>query len=183
MLKNINSKLIVVITLGIINWLTLAGCATSAPKAKFTQPLPPSAKICNNDETKVKVDAASGVSLIDWEKQRLAQRIQEKITSKKSRDYASQGAAESKKEYEVCVEITRYDKGNAFARAMLAGLGQIHINGNVKLYVLPNREQVSEFTIKKTFAWGGLYGGVTSMEDVESGFADGIADALTVPEK
>jgi hypothetical protein len=33
----------------------------------------------------------------------------------------------------VNVEVTNYDEGNAFLRFMLAGLGQIHIDGQVTL--------------------------------------------------
>ena len=35
------------------------------------------------------------------------------------------------------------------------------------------------FTIKKSFAWGGIYGGAVSMEDIERTFADGVAAAVT----
>jgi hypothetical protein len=75
--------------------------------------------------------------------------------------------------------LTRYDKGNAFARAMLAGLGEIHIDGEVTLIELPERNQVGKFSISKTFAWGGIYGGTTSMDDIEQTFADGVAAAVT----
>ncbi len=54
---------------------------------------------------------------------------------------------------EVELLLTRYDKGNAFARAMLAGLGQIHIDGKVKLLEMP--------------------------EDIEMTLVDGVASALT----
>ena len=84
-----------------------------------------------------------------------------------------------KREFEIPVLVTRYDKGNAFARFMLAGLGQIHIDGKVSVLLLPDRKKVAEFDIDKTFAWGGIYGGVTSIEDVEQGFAEGVAKAVT----
>jgi hypothetical protein len=62
---------------------------------------------------------------------------------------------------------------------MLAGLGQIHVDATIRLLELPDNKKVGEFTVNKTFAWGGLYGGATSIEDVEKGFADGVAAALT----
>ena len=62
---------------------------------------------------------------------------------------------------------------------MLIGLGQIHVDATVRLLELPAKKKVGEFSINKTFAWGGLYGGMTNMEDVERGFADGVAAALT----
>ncbi len=62
---------------------------------------------------------------------------------------------------------------------MLAGLGQIHIDGEVKLVELPDRKQVGVFSVSKTFAWGGIYGGSTGIEEIEQTFADGVAAALT----
>jgi len=79
----------------------------------------------------------------------------------------------------VDVTITRYEKGSAFARAMLAGLGQIHMDGNVTLYSMPAHTVVEDFSVQKTFAWGGIYGGTTTIEDIEQSFAEGIANALT----
>ena len=77
------------------------------------------------------------------------------------------------------VVLKRYEKGNAFARAMLAGLGQIHIEGTVKVINCENENKICEFELDKTFAWGGIYGASTSMEDIERTFADGIAETVT----
>src|SRR5262249_45206548 len=87
------------------------------------------------------------------------------------------------KNYAIEVTLTKYEKGSAFARAMLAGLGQIHINGVVKVYTLPEHQKAGEFLINKTFAWGGIYGASTTIEDAEMGFADGIANTLTGQEE
>ena len=42
-----------------------------------------------------------------------------------------------------------------------------------------SEEKLSVFDIKKTFAWGGLYGGTTRIEDIEPALAEGIASAVT----
>jgi hypothetical protein len=55
--------------------------------------------------------------------------------------------------------------GNAYARSMLAGLAQIHIDVRVALIALPERQSLSEFDVSKTIAWGGIYGGATSIDD------------------
>jgi uncharacterized protein DUF4410 len=83
----------------------------------------------------------------------------------------------------VDLHLSRYDKGNAFARAMLVGLGQIHIDGKVDIYQMPDHTLVGEFDLKKTFAWGGIYGAATSMEDIEDTFADGVAATCTGQEE
>jgi hypothetical protein len=58
----------------------------------------------------------------------------------------------------------------------LAGLGQMHIAGNVSVY--EGNARTAQFQIKKTFAWGGAYGGTTRIDDVEKGFAQGVANAV-----
>ena len=153
----------------------LAGCAGTPPKAEFVQKPKESFKVTSGDKTVVNLTPASGVEMAKYEKDRLSQVIEGEIDKMKS---LNAGAA-SERDYDVEVLITRYEKGNAFARAMLMGLGQIHIDGDVTVYALPDKTKVSEFTVKKTFAWGGIYGGTTRIEDVEPAFADGIAMALT----
>ncbi len=106
---------------------------------------------------------------------RLAGKIENKIEARKAKNIQD-GAAKS---YEISLTITRYEKGNAFARAMLAGLGQIHINGQVIVFEIPGRAIAGQFSLNKTFAWGGLYGGSTTIEDIETTFADGVAAVVT----
>lgn len=79
---------------------------------------------------------------------------------------------------QVSIAFTRYDKGNTFARAMLAGLGQIHIDADVTLADPVAQSVIGKYEVKKTFAWGGLYGGMTGIEDVENGFAEAVAKVL-----
>jgi len=155
--------------------LLAAGCATTPPEATFQKPVVEGRRVDASDTTSVKVEAGSGVAIQDYEKQRLAANIQNKINLRKAK-YT--GSADPR-QYEVQVLVTRYEKGNAFARAMLAGLGQIHVDTHVTVLALPDREKVAEFDVNKTFAWGGIYGGTTSVEDVEHGLADGIAQAVT----
>jgi len=155
--------------------LVLTGCATSAPQAVFTQEIDSSSKVHANDQAKVKVDAALDVTLLNYEKERLVESIQSKLDSKKTWNAATGRG----KQYEVLVTITRYEKGSPVARMVSAGLGQIHINGAVQIFALPLREKTGEFTLNKTFAWGGIYGASTTIEDAEQGFAEGVADALT----
>jgi len=79
---------------------------------------------------------------------------------------------------DVTVQLTRYDKGNAFARFMLAGLGQIHIDGTVTLRDRTKDAVLGNYEVTKTFAWGGVYGVSTTIEDVEEGFAEGVATVV-----
>ncbi len=153
----------------------LSGCAGSPPKAKFVQAPAKSTAVDANDTANIAVKASAGVDMLEYEISRLTQVIAQKLNEKKLMNSASN----DEHAYDVEVTITRYKKGNAFARAMLAGLGQIHIDARVRLLESGTQEQLSAFDIKKTFAWGGIYGGTTRIDDVEPAFAEGIAAALT----
>jgi hypothetical protein len=163
------------IPIGVLAGLILAGCATTAPTAKFAERISPESTIRAGDTAKAVVDAAQGVQISDSEKARLTNVIERKIAAKENLNIAS-GPARA---YEVDVRLIRYEKGSAFARALSAGLGQIHIAGEAKVYFLPARIKIGEFSVEKTFAWGGIYGATTSMETVEQSFAEGIAAAVT----
>ena len=150
----------------------LGGCASTAPKPKFTQAMSPEAKVIARDTVNAKVSAAPGVTLLDSERERIAQQIVSQVRT------AAGAGARNHRDYEIAVTLTRYDKGSAFGRMMLAGLGQIHIDGQVSVYQLPGRAKVAEFTASKTFAWGGAYGGSVTIESIEQTFAQIIASAV-----
>lgn len=154
--------------------VTLSGCASHSPSADFTLSPPQQQRVDANDVVDVKLNAASQVEMTDPDRQRLSNLISKQIDSKK-RENAQAGEP---KQYEFDVSITQYEKGNAFARLMLAGLGQIHIDGHVIVWSLPNREKYAEFQVEKTFAWGGLVGASTNIEQVEPAFAESIANAV-----
>jgi hypothetical protein len=168
-------KIAILITVTAVVGLSATGCATSPPQATFAHEPSKQHLITPSDSVTVAVDARAGVTVADYEKQRLSQVIKQKIDA----SIVASDVAGVKRDYEVSVVLTQYEKGNAFARAMLAGIGQIHIDAHVTLITLPERKSVSEFDVAKTFAWGGIYGGTTRIEDVEPAFAEGIAEALT----
>ena len=76
------------------------------------------------------------------------------------------------------VEVTNYDEGSAFLRFLLAGLGQIHIDGILTLQDRDRSEVLAKYEVNKTFAWGGLYGMGTHIEQVEEGFAAAVAEII-----
>lgn len=151
-----------------------AGCAGTAPRPEFARS-PTVTRLAAADAVQVNVTAANDVQVLPEEETRLAQKIKLRIDNRKLA-HQLPGDARS---FELNLQLSRYQKGNAFARAMLAGLGQIHIAGKVRLYQMPSHELVAEFDLAKTFAWGGIYGASTSIDDIENTFADGVAAALT----
>ena len=169
------TKKIVFLVICSLSMIYISGCASTVPTANFSRQIAPDSLIASTDDAKVKIKVGFDVEIMDGEKTRLAEAIEQRITALKVKNSRNG----EKRLYEVELLLTRYDAGNAFARLMLAGLGQIHIDGEVKLIELPERKIAGEFSIKKTFAWGGLYGGSVNIEDIENTFADGVAQSIT----
>lgn len=159
----------------LLSVLLLAGCAGTAPKATFTAPPVKDTKVRTGDTVNVSVVSDNGVEMLDTERKHLGDVISQKVGQFK----ALNPAAGTPGAYDLEVTVSRFDKGNALARAMLAGLGQIHIDARVRLLETEGKAPISAFEVKKTFAWGGVYGAATGIEDVEPAFAEGIASALT----
>src|SRR5260370_12382171 len=71
--------------------------------------------------------------------------------------------------------FTRYDAGNAVARAFLAGLGQIRIDADV-LLIDAGGQTIGRYQVSKQFAFGGVIGATTRIEDVEAGFEKSVVE-------
>jgi hypothetical protein len=155
--------------------LTFTGCATSGGKPTYTRTLSPEAQIVSGDKVTVEVAAGPQVAIANYEKQRFGEKIEAAI-----RGRAPQGSRGGRA-YRVVVTLVKYEKGSAIARAMLAGLGQMHIEAKVNVYAMPGRKLMAEFTMDKTFSWGGLYGATTNIETVEEEFGKSLADAVCPP--
>jgi hypothetical protein len=135
----------------------LDGCASTAPKASYSHDLVSHYRIDADDVPHVQVDSKPGVEIADVDKQRISAVIVSKLDVRCANNPPNNDA----KDCLVAVTITRYQKGNAFARAMVAGLGQIHIDADVKITASATNEKIADFTVAKTFAWGGIYGAAT----------------------
>lgn len=156
---------------------SLTNCATAGGKPTFSQELPAESRIASGDSVKTSVTANAGVVITSLEQQRLSDHVTTQVQG-----LAGSGSR-GQRSYRLAVQVTKYDKGNAIARAMLAGLGQMHLDGQITVYELPSQKPLSTFTISKTFAWGGIYGATTTMETVEEEFAKAVAKAIVVPAK
>jgi hypothetical protein len=132
-------------------------------------------RIAASDTVDVVITTADKINVLPVERDRVAQKIKAKIDERKVKN----AAAPSPRTMQVVLNISRYEKGNAFARAMLAGLGQIHLEGTISVYQMPDHVLLEDFDMQKTFAWGGIYGAATSIEQIEDTFTDGVAATVT----
>lgn len=76
------------------------------------------------------------------------------------------------------VRFTIYDEGSRFARFMLAGLGSMQIHADVEIKDAMSGNILSGGEAGKTFAWGGVYGAVTGIEDLETDFAKEVVNGF-----
>ncbi len=151
----------------------LAGCAgtISQPTALVALSAEQQASIHIGNIT---ADADKGVDMTTADYQTIIEHVRNYVQEGSPGvivDPATDGAVAMK------IHFTRFDKGSAFARAMLIGLGQIHIDAIVTL-VKADGTSVGEYKVRKTFALGGIVGAVTRIEDVEIGFSKSVAEVV-----
>jgi hypothetical protein len=161
--------------LAIAQGVLTGGCAESVPKPHQDRSVVDAYHLDADDQAKLLVDTAPGVVATNMEKDHFTRVLSEKLDARRMHNPADGNA----RQCDVHVTVTRFDKGNKFARAMLAGLGQIHLDASVLVTPAGGGDPLDKFTISKTFAWGGIYGASEGIEDIEPSFADGIAAALT----
>jgi len=158
--------------------LVLAGCATATTAPAIVQPLAIDTTSAVHIAD-VKLDTVSGI----WIKEKQRVEIRNKIEAELQKHALSAapvaaGAPATPQTYRLKVLLTRFDEGNAMARLALIGLGQIHIEGTVTLTDAMGN-QAGQYVIKKTFAGGGVVGGITTTANVEDGFAKSVVAGLT----
>ncbi len=152
-----------------------SGCATNVPKAEMSKDVVSAYKIDADDQPTIKVSTAEGVSATEDEIAHFRNLVADKLNARRTSNVANGDS----KNCEVDITVTRFEKGSKFARAMLAGLGQIHLDANIVVVPTGGGDKLDAFKMSKTFAWGGIYGASENIEDIELPFADGIAAALT----
>ena len=156
-------------TLALSSILVTAGCATATTKP-ITLEQPAVAAATPIHISDVIIEAKDGIWMSDNDHDYLRQKILAHL------DVQARGSdhAAPTTDYAMHVQLTRFDKGNAFARLALIGLGQIHIEATITL-VDAQGAQHGQYKVVKTYAMGGLAGGLTSASDVEEGFAKSVA--------
>jgi hypothetical protein len=155
----------------------VSACATSIAPPTVVQGLSNEQK-ASLRLTDVSAEAASGVAMTPENLARVTARVKAEIQDRLPGAFLVVNPAAPGQAMRIKLLFTRYDEGNAFARFMLAGLGQIHLDADVTLIDSVSGAVVARYQIAKTFAFGGVYGGTTNMGDVEKGFAKSVADAI-----
>jgi hypothetical protein len=158
----------------------LTACGPGSPGSmKALMAPPPDSTLDRYTVLNIDVTESGGVTLLPMDRQRLLERIVRRLQTKAPTRFAEINPSSSNgSSLHAIVQLVRYDEGNAFARFMLAGLGQIHIDANVFLEDPSNHAELRKYAVTKTFAWGGIYGLGTRITDVEEGFTEAVVSAI-----
>jgi hypothetical protein len=151
----------------------LAGCAGSVSAPTPVQSLSAEQK-ASLHLSDFSADAASGVEMGDTDFDNVCQKVRAYVQQEAPSVLAAPAGGPA---YKMKIHFTRFDRGNAFARFMLIGLGQIRIEGTVDL-VDASGANVAEYKVAKDFAIGGVVGATTTVNDVEDGFAKSVAEIV-----
>lgn len=152
----------------------LTGCGTTALVHKPAE----STSVFDPYQTlAIKSSAAQGVVVSDSAQDRVKDLVKENITNKYcSNRFQSISTKEAgQDDLVLLINYTAYDEGNAFARAMLAGLGGMKIHSEVIVKTGSSDNVISQAEVGKTFHWGGILGAATGITDIEKWFAEEIA--------
>lgn len=156
------------------------GCATSRGSYQLTSAPAGEAKLSRYSDLCVEVTCSQGLGLAPSDLDRMRQLIVNNVPTECSGKYKCIDPPVTGSNVILAkVNVTTYDEGNAFARWMLAGLGQMHIDAEVTLNDHATGEELLRSEVKKTFAWGGMYGATTRITDVEDGFAKAVAASFS----
>jgi Domain of unknown function (DUF4410) len=155
----------------------LSACASSVSNPVAVQELSPSHKLAAK-VIDVSGEAQNGVEMAPREIERVVARVKTELAGLSSQGIVVAGSPEQLPTTKVKIIFTEYDKGSAVARFLVAGLGQIHIDADVVFIDGATGTQLGRYQVSKQFAFGGIYGGSTSIEDVEVGFAKSVAEIL-----
>lgn len=162
--------------------LLVSACATD-PSAPASVQAIPDAQKSTIHIADVSAEAKPGVFVASYELERISGMVKAELQKEVPAVVVDANAPADAPPAKLKLVITQYDEGSAFARFMLAGLGQIKLDADVLVIDGASGQVIGQYQVSKQFAFGGLYGGSTQMKDVEEGFAKSVAQIFLEQKK
>jgi hypothetical protein len=181
-MKKIDSSQRVGLVVCVFGVLLLSACAHSAGSYDPIVPLKQGVSFSHYANLSLVANNDDSVPMTALDRERLLNKIVSRVQIAGIYKTINDGSPQPNT-LTATLDVTNYDKGNAFLRFLLAGLGQIHIDGKLTLEDSDKTEQLAKYDVNKTFAWGGIHGGTTNIETVEEGFAETVAEILLEKDK
>lgn len=157
--------------------MMVAACAESVAPPQAVVVLPAEQMRSLHLKT-VTAEAGPGVAMTPDDLSRNSQQVLAQIRASSPAVLAGPGDAAGAPEQTMKLVFTKYDEGSSFGQFMLAGVGQIYIEADVLIIDDATGRQLADYKVSKDFSFGGLYGGTTTIRDVEKGFAKSVAEIV-----
>ncbi|HUN51315.1 MAG TPA: DUF4410 domain-containing protein [Candidatus Sulfotelmatobacter sp.] len=161
----------------VIAALMLGACAGDIATPVPVTPLA-SAERAHLQISDITAEAKPGVVMTSFELTRIVERVRAEIGAQFPTVLVDASTAPSGGTCKMQILFSQYDRGNSFARFMIAGAGQIHIDADVLLIDAQSGQLLAKYQVSKQFAFGGVYGASTKIEDVEEGSTRSVAEIL-----
>lgn len=156
----------------------LTGCAGTKGGVDLVEPVVSESQMGKYTNLQIKVKSTD-TKMKKADKNRVKNLIKLEVNSEQPNRFKSINSKSSnRKKMLATVNITRYEKGSKFARFMLIGLGQIHIDEDIVLTDYFSKNKLAQYQVTKTYAWGGMIGAMTDIKDVETGFSKAVASSI-----
>jgi len=158
--------------------VTLSACANSITGPdEVTHALAPE-QITALRVVDISGEIQPGIAMPQFQLDRVIQLVKAHLSSELPQAMGTTGTDGASPKAKIKMVFTDYDEGNAFARFMLAGLGQIKLGADVVFVDAVTGQELGRYKLSKQFAFGGIYGVATRMEAVEEGFAKSVVEIL-----
>jgi hypothetical protein len=172
--------------LALVGLLAITACASTPGSIEAVAPVADRDALARYDALVLETDAAPSAQCLPGDAERIGQLTKVKLEElaptrfKTIRVVAAGKAAEALAAPHLGADltITSYERGSAVARGMMAGFGQMRIAGGLTLREQPASRPLGSYNLEKVFAWGGIYGAMTDIEDIEIAFAEATARAI-----
>jgi len=178
-LERLSNRNFLILSIVILSFALSYGCATTKGRSKTLQPIDQGIVLTDYENLEIHTEITDGVEINQGQADRITDYVVTKLTERDPDCFKSISKhCEAASTLLVTVNFTRYKEGSAFARSMLAGLGQMHIDAIVIISDKASDKTIAKHEVTKTFAWGGVYGGSTRIEDIEPAFAEAIVSII-----
>jgi hypothetical protein len=166
------------VVFAILAMAMLTGCGTTSVVHKAADT---SAALDRYKSLAIKSSAVQGVVVSDTAQERVKDLVRANISSKycPNRFQSISLKEPAQDDLVLLINYTTYDEGRRFGRFMLAGLGGMKIHSDVIVKNVESEDPISKAEVGKTFHWGGVYGAVTDITDIEKWFAEEIAKTFS----
>jgi hypothetical protein len=173
MISGIRASLRIACAAGIL--VGLAACAGDVVKPDVVVQSLSADQLARPHVTQVVSEAGKGVAMTPAELDKMSAMVLAQIKAGDGSAVVDPNTQTTPPSMKIKMVFTQYDGGSAFARAMLIGLGQIHIDADVLFIDSATGSTVGNYKVSKDFSLGGIGGAFTSIDDVQVGFAKSVA--------